>query len=232
MSDTRLLEEFTARAILCGTIVSVARSAAEAQGLLSELIRSRDIRVAVKSGSGLADLLGLNHSLQHHGVKVTETELVGFIVQLSKGKDVPLERVAGMISSAAGHQVEAEPSAILSAARMVLKEAYRAADLGISEADFGIVETGTLVTLEHAAGARLAAVLPHLHLSLLDYGCIVATLADAAEKIKAESGGIPGRKLTAFISQIARQNRPGNGYRTAVSGHERPIEEHILIIRS
>jgi L-lactate dehydrogenase complex protein LldF len=232
MSTIELIEEFKVRAILHGSAVTLVNSEQQALEYITGLVNRHGIKVAVKARSGIADRLGLRSHLEKGRVKVAETELVGWVLQLSRGKEVPLERVAALLSSAAGHSIEARPAAILTAAKVALKEAYTGADLGISEADFGIAETGTLMSLESGPNDRLAVVLPRLHLSLLAFDRVVASLADAAGKFRESSGGIPGHKLPAFISQVAGHNRTGTGYRTSASKHAHTGEEHILIIQS
>ena len=228
--DHELLEKFKTEATLGGAQVFVASSAEEAVNHVLKIIKSKDLKIVVKSGSSLADKLGLSERLAADGVRVIETAIAQWAVQLAKGKDVPIDMVAKMISSAAGEEVPAEAEALLRAARRILKEAYTGAGLGISEADFGIAETGKLVTLENEGNARLAAILPKVHLSLLEGRRIALTRAAAAELIKGSSSGIPGHKVSTLITYLTRRDTaadmPGDVFTRARS----PAEEHILII--
>lgn len=228
--DNELLEKFKAGATLGGAQVFVAASAEDAVNHVLKLVKDRDIKIAVKSSSALADRLGLPECLASGGVRVIETAIAHWALQLAKGKDVPIDTLAEMVSAAAGETVPAEPESLLRAARRVLKEVYSGAGMGITEADFGIAETGTPVTLENERNSRLAAVLPKLHLTLLDGRLIALDRANAAEMIKSSSGGIPGHRVPAFIAYLTRRSTApdvkGEGF-TRARG---PAEEHILII--
>jgi L-lactate dehydrogenase complex protein LldF len=163
-------------------------------------------------------------------VRVIETAVAHWAVQLAKGKEVPIDTLAEMISTAADEKVPAESAALLQAARRVLKDVYAGAGLGITEADFGIAETGTPVTLENEGNARLAEILPKLHLTLLDGNHIAGNRADAAELIKGLSGGIPGHRVPAFITYLSRRNTTPDIQGESFTRARGPAEEHILII--
>jgi L-lactate dehydrogenase complex protein LldF len=227
-ADPELLEKFKTEATLSGAQVFLAASAEDAVNHVLKLVKDKDIKIVVKSNSFLADKLGLSDRLAACGVRVIETAIARWAVQLAKGKEVPIGTVAEMISTAAGERVPAEPEALLKAARRVLKDVYAGAGLGITEADFGIAETGRPVTLENEDNARLAAILPRVHLTLLDGNHIARSVADAAELIKGSSGGIPGHKVPTFIAYLARNTAPDIPG-TAFTRARGPAEEHILI---
>jgi L-lactate utilization protein LutB len=230
--NDELLERFKTEASLTGAQVTLAASAEEATEYVLKLVKDKDIKVVVKSGSPIADRLGLPARLAATGVKVTETSIAQWAAQLARGKDVPVDNLAELISAAVGEKVPAEPEAILQAVRLILKEAYTGAGLGITEADFGIAETGTLVTLENEGNARLAAILPKLHLTLLDGNRIAGNLADAAEFIKCSSGGIPGHKIPAFITYLTGRNTTADIPGAIFARAQGPAEEHILILKA
>jgi len=225
-----LLEKFKTEATLSGAQVTLAASVEEAVSHVLKLVKDNDIKTVIKSGSPIADRMGLATHLAAAGVKVIETSITQWAAQLARGKDVPIDELAELISAAAGEQVPAEPEAILRAARRILKDIYKGAGLGITQADFGIAETGTLVTLENEGNARLAAILPKLHLTLLDGSRIAGSLADTAEFIKGSSGGIPGHKIPTFISYLTGRNTTADIPGAIFARAQGPAEEHILII--
>ena len=231
-ADNELLEKFKTEAGLGGAHVIMADSAEDAVNHVLKLVKERDIKIAVKSNSALAERLGLPERLAAVGVRVIETAIAHWSLQLAKGKDVPIDTLAEMISTAAGETVPAEPESLLRAARRVLKEIYSGAGMGITEADFGIAETGTPVTLENERNSRLAAVLPKLHLTLLDARRIALDRANAAELIKSSSGGIPGHRVPAFIAYLTRRSTIPDIKGEGVTRARGPAEEHILIINN
>jgi len=227
-----LLEKFKTEATAAGSQVTVALSPAEAVDHVLKLAKDRGITTVVKSASPIAEKLDLAACLSTAGIKVMETSIARWAADLARGKDVPVDKLAELISDAAGEKVPADTGAILQAARRILKAAYAGAGLGITEADFGIAETGTLVTLENEGNARLAAVLPKLHLTLLDGRRIAGNLADAAELIKGTSGGIPGHKVPAFITYLTGRNTTADIPGAIFARAQGPAEEHILIVET
>lgn len=69
-----------------------------------------------------------------------------------------------------------------------------AADAGLTSAQFGIAETGTLALDDAAARARRASLLPPLHVALLRTARLRATLDEALQE--AAAGGRPSHALT------------------------------------
>ena len=151
-----LINKFTREVSRLGTKVFLAKTPADAVDYIVNLVKDKGIKTAVKANSEIAVKLELNDKLAGCGIRVTETSIVQWTLQLLKGKDVPVDEVAALISSATGQNVGTESSELLKAARKALKEAYANADLGITEADVAIAETGSLITLENESNARLA----------------------------------------------------------------------------
>jgi L-lactate utilization protein LutB len=225
-----VIDKFKAEAAKTGVKILVAGNREEAAGHISRLAKSKNITSVVKSSCPLAGRLGLSLHMESSGIKVCETSLVQWTLQLKQSKEVPIEEIAALVSSATGEKVGNDPEEILKAAKIALKALYAGADLGITEADFGIAETGTLVTLENEGNARLAAVLPRLHLTLLEAGHVVSSLADAAEMIKQTSGGIPGHKLPTFITYLTGRNTTADIPGALFARAQGPAEEYILLV--
>ena len=231
MSDNKeLINKFTAEVSRLGKKVLLAETPADAINYIISLIRDRDIKTVIKANSGIAVKLALDKRLAECGVRVIETSIVQWTLQLIKGKDIPSDEVAALISSASGQKVGTEPVEMIKAARIALKEAYAHAGLGITEADFVLVDTGRLITLDDEANARLASALPRLHLTLVDAACVVANLASATEMIKKTSGDIPGHKVSTFITHLTKKDIHGNIHDELFEQAQHPVEEIILLV--
>lgn len=229
-TNTYLIKKFQLEASNSGVKVLIAADRDEAEKHITELVRSQNITSVVKSSCPLAGKLGLFTHMKASGLRICETSLVKWTLQLKQDQEVPLDEVATVVSSALGEKINNDPESVLMAAQQALKAIYKGADLGISEADFGIAETGTLITLENENNSRLADVLPRLHLTLLEAKHVVESMADAAEMIKQNLGSIPGYKMPALITGLNARNTTAYIPYARFPHTRCPEEEYILLI--
>lgn len=154
-----LLEQNVTKA---GGLVHFAKDAAQANEIMAELVRTRNIRVATKSKSMVSEELSLNPALEAQGVDVYETDLGEYIIQLAEETPFHLvapalhktkEQVARLFTDKLGIPYNEDINALAAAARQALREKFLQADLGISGANFLVAETGTLVIITTKATA-------------------------------------------------------------------------------
>lgn len=110
-----------------------------------------------------------------------------------------------------------------------LRDACTRADIGISEATAAIAETGTLVIASNDGSSRLVAVLPHLHITIVDCKNIVATMEDAILRIKSP-GGSPGSPVPTYVTWITGRNTTADIPGALLARAQGPAEEHILLV--
>ena len=190
MEATELTERFKEEAARAGAVVHQATTAGEVNDCLLSLARERDVRLVVKSRSALADRTGLRHHLQGAGIDVRETEIEAWLAQLAEagatGAASPLsiEQAAALLSGATGDELEPEPATLLRAARRAVRKACVDADMGITEASVAIAKTGTLIMVGDEGNDRLVAILPRIHVTLLDCGNLVSAMEDATDRLR------------------------------------------------
>ncbi|MFM1873240.1 MAG: hypothetical protein RL398_2662 [Planctomycetota bacterium] len=76
------------------------------------------------------------------------------------------------------------------------------ADVGITTAQFGIAETGTLVLASAHERHRLASLLPKLHIALLPVSRLVGSLGDALARLA--PSGTPQSRAITFVTGPSR----------------------------
>lgn len=76
-------------------------------------------------------------------------------------------------------------------------------DAGLTEAQWAIAETGTLVLASAHERNRLASLAPPIHFALLRAGSVCDTIGDALTATRAADGGIPSHVIT-FITGPSR----------------------------
>ncbi len=237
MTTSELIEQFKTEATNtgAGAVVYEAKDAQDAKDYVLKLAQERNVQHVVKSRSSLARETGLREHLEAAGIRVVETDLKEWLAQLAGEKagqatDKGIERIAELISQAAGKKLEPDPQALLTAAREALRPLYINADMGISEADMAIAETGTSVTLSNEGNERLVALLPRIHVTLVDPQKIVPTLHDATAELESLSQELSGRRIPSYVTHITGKNTTGDirgAFRARAQG---PEEEHIVLV--
>jgi L-lactate utilization protein LutB len=239
VATREVIERFTAEASMAGAMVYEARSAAEANDYILKLAQEHQAKWVVKAKSALAKEIGLRDCLAKAGLEVTETDLGDWLVQLAGEKALnpaetaggkALGHIAALVSIATGEKVMAEPSAILQTARRALRQSYIAADVGISEADLAIAETGTLVMVGSEGNSRLVSVLPPIHVTLLDSAALVPTLDAAVARLKSVARDKSDGRWPSYITYLTGRNTTGDIPEALMARAQGPAEEHIVLV--
>jgi L-lactate utilization protein LutB len=234
-----VIGQFMAEASLAGATVYEARSADEANDYILKLAQEHQARRVVKAKSALAKEIGLKEYLTKAGLEVTETDLGDWLAQLAGDRALnlaetasgkTLEPIAALVSKAAGEEVKAEVPAILQAARRALRQSYIAADMGISEADLAIAETGTVVMLCNEGNSRLVSVLPLIHVSLLDGAALVPTLDAAVARLKSLARDRADDRWPSYVTYLTGRNTTGDIPEALMARAQGPAEEHIVLL--
>ncbi|MGJ7419782.1 lactate utilization protein B [Streptomyces cinereoruber] len=191
--DTHLLRLEEAVTAAGGT-VHWAQDAAEANRIVTDLVRATGEREVVKVKSMATQEIGLNEHLEAEGIAAYETDLAELIVQL--GKDRPshilvpaIHRNRGEIRDIfrekmarwgrpAPEGLSDAPAELAEAARLHLREKFLRARVGISGANFMVAETGTLVVVESEGNGRMCLTLPETLISVVGIEKVVPTWRD------------------------------------------------------
>src|SRR6516165_5482134 len=146
------LEENVTRA---GGHVHWARDAAEANAIVTNLVKAANAGKVVKVKSMATQETGLNEALAASGITAVETDLAELIVQLGD-----------------------DPPRLAAAARQHLRNEFLAAEVGISGANFAIADTGSLVVLESEGNGRMCLTLPRTLITVMGIEKLVPTFGD------------------------------------------------------
>ncbi|MFB7344533.1 lactate utilization protein B [Streptomyces hydrogenans] len=186
----RLEEAVTA----AGGTVHWAADAAEANRIVTELVKATGEREVVKVKSMATQEIGLNEALEAEGIRAYETDLAELIVQL--GEDRPshilvpaIHRNRGEIRDIfrdtmadwgrpAPEGLTDSPAELAEAARLHLREKFLRARVGISGANFMVAETGTLVVVESEGNGRMCLTLPETLISVVGIEKVVPDWRD------------------------------------------------------
>ncbi|MFB7105577.1 LutB/LldF family L-lactate oxidation iron-sulfur protein [Streptomyces hydrogenans] len=191
--DTYLVQLEEAVTAAGGT-VHWAADAAEANRIVTDLVKATGETEVIKVKSMATQEIGLNEHLEAEGIRAYETDLAELIVQL--GQDRPshilvpaIHRNRGEIRDIfrdtmgdwgrpAPEGLSDSPAELAEAARLHLREKFLRAKVGISGANFMVAETGTLVVVESEGNGRMCLTLPETLISVVGIEKVVPTWRD------------------------------------------------------
>src|SRR4030042_1572700 len=232
-ANTELIEKFKAEASRAGAMVYEAVDAKDASNYALKLAQERNVKHAVKSKSKMADKISLRERFEKAGIEVKETDLEEWIAQLAGKKQAgrkTIKQMADLISKATGKKLNPDPQVLLSVANRAMRQSCIDADMGISEAAIAIAETGTLVIISNAGDSRLVAVLPRIHLTVVDCEHIVPTLEDAAARIKPLGKSVADGYISSYVTYITGRNTTADIPGAILARAQGPAEENILLL--
>ncbi len=238
-----LLEQFVAAATARGARVHWAPTAADAVSCVLELVRARQARLIVKSKSMVSEEIEINAALEAAGVRVVETDLGEYIVQLAADRPshiiVPVvhrtkEDVAALFRAKLGARDEevASIAAMTALARRTLREDFLHADVGMSGGNFAVAETGTVCVVTNEGNGRLTTSAPRLHIALVGIERLVPTVEDLGVLLQLLARSATGQALSVYTSLITGPRRRAGVHVPAEGGGEPdgPDEVHVVFV--
>src|SRR2546422_2325386 len=179
----------------------------------------------------VSEEMGLNSALEGAGVRVVETDLGEYIIQLAGEHPVHIiapaiektaQDVAELLSRVDGKPVSPEHAALTQAARRQLRQVFLDADVGITGANFGVSETGSVCLVTNEGNGRLVSALPRVHVALMGMERLVADLSDLAVLLRLLARSGTGQRLSTYTTLITGPRRPGE--------EDGPDELHVVIL--
>ncbi len=104
-------------------------------------------------------------------------------------------------------------------------------DVGISEADYLIAETGTLAIAARADEPRSLSLLPPVHLVLADHTQILADLFDLFDAYGPGTSPDPKPPLPSCLTLVTGPSKTGDIELRLVTGVHGPGELHVVLMR-
>jgi L-lactate dehydrogenase complex protein LldF len=225
------LDEFIQNARLNGMIVHQAADSREAVQIVLEIARQNGVRLVAKSKTMVGEEIELNQALEAAGLRVVETDLGEYIVQIRNERPSHIitpavhlrrEDVGQTFHEVLGIPFTKDIPAMTAAARKVLRETFLTADMGISGVNFAVAETGTLCMLTNEGNGRMVTTLPRLHVALLGIERLVPNFDDLTLLLALLPRYATGQKITVYTSLINSPRRPEDA--------DGPVERHIVLV--
>ena len=209
------LDQFISNAQANGVNIHRAKNAAEAiQTVLSIVAadgRPHSEKLVAKSKSMVSEEIELNHALEAEGIKVVETDLGEYIVQLRNEKPahiitpaVHLRRndVGKLFHEKLGIPYTEDIPTLTNTARKVLRNVFLTADTGITGVNFGVAETGGVCLVTNEGNGRMVTTLPRIHIALMGMERLVRNLDDLAILLSLLPRSATGQKLSVYTQLV------------------------------
>jgi L-lactate dehydrogenase complex protein LldF len=228
----RYLLQFEEKVIARGGHVYWAANSEEACSYVKNLAARFGVRTVVKSKSMVTEEIHLSPALEQAGIKVWETDLGEFIVQLRNEPPYHIVTPAmhlnrGQIAQLFREKLDPaiasdDPRDLMAVARRKLREAFFAAEMGISGANFLVADAGVIAISTNEGNGRLCTSLPRIHVVVTGIEKVIPRLEDLAVlwPVLATSG--TGQGITTYGTLIGGPRRAGE-----VDGAE---EFHVVLV--
>ena len=227
----QLIETLEAKVKELGGVVHWARTGKEANRIISDLAREKNVKTIVKGKSMVSEETGLTEVLEKDGYDVFETDLGEFIIQLAGEPPSHIvgpalhktkEEISQLFCDKLGCPNTDNPEELTRYAREALREKFVNADMGISGANMAIAETGSVVLVENEGNIRLSMTVPRIHVALVGIEKVIPTLDDMAVLLNVLARSATGQKLSVYTSIITGPRREGE-----IDG---PEEFHLVLL--
>jgi L-lactate dehydrogenase complex protein LldF len=244
-----------------GMIVHRAKDAGEAIKIVLEVVESNVSRrwekketddgsrrtplLVAKSKSMVSEEIKLNHALEAEGIRVVETDLGEYIVQLRGEKPahiitpaVHLRRddVGKLFHEKLGIPYTEDIPTLTQAARKVLRQVFLTAEVGISGVNFGIADTGGICIVSNEGNARMVTTMPPIHIALMGMERLVRSLDELALMLSLLARSATTQKLSVY-TQFIHAPFPGQQRHIILLDNGRtrlrnsPLKESLYCIR-
>ena len=209
------LAKFITKSEENGVIVHRAKDAAAAINIVLQIAgadgRPPLHKLIAKSKSMISEEIELNHALEAQGIKVVETDLGEYIVQLRHERPSHIitpaahlrkEQVAELFHEKLGIPYTTNIPTLTATARKILRAVFLTADIGLSGVNFGVAETGGICLITNEGNGRMVTTLPPVHIALMGMERIVPNLDDLTLMLSLLPRSATGQKLTVYTQLL------------------------------
>jgi L-lactate dehydrogenase complex protein LldF len=230
------LLEFEQRVKSRGGHVFWAETAEDARRYITDLASARGVRTVVKSKSMVTEEIHLTPALEKLGMRVFETDLGEFIVQLRNEPPFHIvtpamhltradiaklfrEKLADAMSPGPAGD---DPVELVAAARRALRRAFFSAEMGITGANFLVADCGMIAITTNEGNDRLGTALPRIHVAVAGIEKVIPRLEDLATIWPVLATAGTGQTITCYETLIGGPRASGE-----IDG---PEEFHVVLL--
>lgn len=218
-----------------GGEVHWAASSEDANEIIVKICKAVGARTVTKGKSMVGEEASLNEAIEQAGMQAIETDLGEYIIQLAK--EAPSHIIAPAIHKTREqvsdlfhanheqyglHERLVDRTALVNEARSVLREKFRAADVGITGANFLIAETGQHVLVTNEGNGDLTSNLPRVQIVIVGIEKVIPTLEDASCLLRLLARSATGQHFSNYTSLMSGPARKADT--------DGPDQFHVVLV--
>src|SRR5258708_1449117 len=229
------LEKFEERCTAAGGNGHYAVTGDEARGKVLEICRKANAKLVTKGKSMIGEEIAVNDFLEQNSITPIETDLGEYLVQIRH--ELPSHIIMPAVHLTK-EQIEAdfrrvhthlpadrnleEHQTLLTEARVILRDRFLAADVGITGANFLVAETGTSIIVTNEGNGDLTQTLPRVHIVLASIEKVVPTLDDVSQLLRVLARSATAQEMSVYTTFSTGPRRAGDP--------DGPQEYHVVIL--
>jgi L-lactate dehydrogenase complex protein LldF len=226
-----VLEELTKNIEQRGGNVFFAPTAQDAVNYVLDLASKKEVQRVVKGKSMTSAEIGMDEALEQAEIKVVETDLGEYIVQLNQDTAshiiapcIHLDRkqIGRLFHEKLDIPYTDDPPTLTQEARKALRKELLSADMGITGCNIACAETGHISLVSNEGNIRMATTMPKIHVALMGMERVAATLDEHASLLQLLTRGAALQKLSTYVSFQGGPSEKGSP--------DGPEEFHLVII--
>lgn len=172
-----------------------------------------DANTLVKSKSMTTEEIEVNDCLEDAGVDIYETDLGEFVLQVANESPSHIvgpsihkssEEIARLFNEHFDPDEPLETAEELTKfARDYLGERIRAADVGMTGANFVVAENGTITLITNEGNARKSAVTPDTHIAVAGVEKLIPTVDDLQPFVELIARAATGQSIAQYVTMLS-----------------------------
>lgn len=225
------LEQLAAQVERNGGHTHFAATAEDAVARVLQIAQDKSACSVIKSKSMVTEEIHLNKHLEAQNIRVVESDLGEYIIQLAGETPSHLiapaihktrSQVAELFSDVAGRTLSDETEELCQFAREELRREFLEADIGISGCNFAVAESGSVVLISNEGNARLTTTLPKVHIAIMGMERLVPTWEDLDIVVSMLTRSATGQKISVYMTALSGPRHMGD-----IDG---PEEFHLIVL--
>ncbi|GAD18025.1 LutB/LldF family L-lactate oxidation iron-sulfur protein [Helicobacter fennelliae] len=226
-----LLEEFEKNATANGIKIHWASSPDDANEIIYNLAKQKNITKILKGKSMASEEIHLNAYLKKKGVEAVETDLGELIIQLIDEPPVHIVapaihknryQIGEIFKNKLNAPLESEPEKLNNIARVHLRKEFKDFKMGLSGVNFAIAKEGAVWLIENEGNGRMSTTACDVHVAICGIEKIVESFEDASILVSLLAPSAVGAPITAYNNIISSPRKEGE--------KDGPKEVHIIML--